>query len=206
VSGLEFSGPSGFITRVDEISTNHRSAWRPVVASSDDVLIGYATKYLESHEWNSGVEVFQKGCCAASLTSGRPLRFLIAHDPIKLVATTSDRLQVIEDDYGLGFQLKLRPEDHEIREMIARGFDGMSIGYRPLAVEDKSLDGFSFKMILNVDLAEISLCHRGAVHGAFATLSKDDGRPFADRVRAGELKLESAATTFKRALRRLGDS
>jgi HK97 family phage prohead protease len=117
------------------------------------------------------------GCFASSLMSGKSIRLLVQHAGIGLLGTVRDRLELLEDDDGLAFRYELADTAHakEIARLVEAGqLAEMSIGYKVLRHEIKTIEGSSVRLIREGDLDEISIVGRGAVPGTHCRLV--DGR------------------------------
>lgn len=180
IPGLEISG-GGFITSIDGKSVGSapletKYLKRALTDLAEPIVQGYATKFLKVH-WHQQTrqyEVFVTGCFATSLASGRPIRILASHEEIELIATTSDRLELLADDIGLAFRLRLRPDDERdmtiARDVALGDLAECSVGYT-VNRERQIVDGsFSVRAIDDVDLKEISLVRAGAVPETRAVL------------------------------------
>jgi HK97 family phage prohead protease len=96
---------------------------------------------------------------------------LVDYDESRLIATAADRLELLGDDKGLAFRLRLRPGDNDLIRLVKSGErDGMSVGYRIEADEWKTIAGERVRIITYGSLIEISLVKRGAVRQAFASV------------------------------------
>ncbi len=210
--GLEFGAP-GRITAV--VGASRRAA-APALATKfaaargDVFLAGYATKFGKPHVYKGRVEVFTRGCFARNLVAGAPaVMFLVGHKETELLGTSADRLELMQDEHGLPFRL-LVPDTglgREVKQAVAaRTLSGMSVSYQVLAEETKAIDGTPVRFLHDVLLREISVCSKGAVDSAFATVLAADGAvPFEVEVKSGAILREGAFVMFMRSLDRLSD-
>lgn len=80
----------------------------------------------------------------------------------------------------------------------------MSIGYRVLDADERTIEGTKVRLIRDVELAEVSIVQAAAVGKAYAVLVEGKGAPsLADDCRAGRVAYEGAAEGVRKALRRL---
>lgn len=129
-------------------------------------LQGYATRYHKVHSCGDNFDVFMRGSFAASLMSGKCIRLLIKHAGIELIATTRDRLQIVESDDGLPFRATLDDSAHhvDVAYMVQEGkFTEMSVGFRALRHEQRIIEGLNVRLIHEAELDEISIVAHGAV-------------------------------------------
>mgnify|MGYP003394684255 CR=1 FL=1 len=168
------------------------------------VVQGYACVFNKCYGHKGRVEAFGKGCFARSLIGPAAIRFLASHDETELIATTADRLELRQDDYGLAFRCRLPASalGENVARLVAAGeMGGMSVGYEPLAVETKTFDGVEVHVVRDTRLFEISLVKKGAVSEAFASLADDaKGRALDHELKTGALRCEAAYVGLRRAL------
>jgi uncharacterized protein len=141
------------------------------VGVSAPALQGYACLWNKIH-WYSRLqrlEAFAPGAFAASLMSGKAISAYTEHDEIGLFATTADRLELIQDQWGLAFRVQLRKGDdhqeHLARKVALGEWSQMSVGYRTIREHTVTIDGKTIHLLDECDLREISICKRGAVPG-----------------------------------------
>jgi len=104
-------------------------------AAGPTTLVGYAATYNQITNIKSGGfwEILARGCFDAVMSTKPDVRFLVNHDPSKLLARTKPgTLQLRADDTGLYFRAEL-PDTQVARETLAlvqRGdMDGCSFGF-----------------------------------------------------------------------------
>lgn len=126
-------------------------------------LSGYAAKFGVRSEviYGSFREVIQRGAFAKNLP-GADVRFLVNHDPGRLLARTkSQTLTVREDEIGLRFEATLPATTlaKDTVEQIKRGdLDAMSFGFRNVVDswgEDEN--GFPLRTLLEVRVFDVSI-------------------------------------------------
>jgi HK97 family phage prohead protease len=130
---------------------------------------------------------------------------LVDYDESRLIATAADRLELLGDEKGLAFRLRLRPGDNDLIRLVKSGErDGMSVGYRIEADEWKTIAGERVRIITYGSLIEISLVKRGAVRQAFASVADvSQCGTLAEDCRAGILLRDGSTRTLMTALRNL---
>jgi len=171
-------------------------------------LEGYATRFLKPHKDKEGLIVIERGAFARSLASGRPVRFLLNHDEIDVVASTSDpALQLLADGDGLSFHLTL-PDTALARDVEAKVHRGdmneMSVGFRPISIETKRIEGQDVRIVLDADLLEISVVAKGAVPGTHVVVTDGAiGTDLRTSARTGGLRTQSAHAAAQRSLQKL---
>jgi HK97 family phage prohead protease len=114
------------------------------------IIEGYAALFGVADQMR---DVVRAGAFAASLTRRGPLPMLVEHDP-RLVAGTWT--EVREDGRGLFLRGVIRhdqPGAARAKRMIARGVDGLSIGFVPV-VQHRSASG---RVLSEIDLLEVSV-------------------------------------------------
>jgi len=97
-------------------------------------LTGYAAVFNAEADLGSFVERIKPGAFAKALASGRDIRALIDHDPMKILARTSaSTLRLGENDRGLWVSIDL-PDTSYARDLIASvkhgNHRGMSFGFQ----------------------------------------------------------------------------
>lgn len=175
-----------------------------VVSMVRPTLRGYATRFTKTHNYAGRVEIFAPGAFSRSLSDGSNIRFLKNHDVYDQIGCTDDRLVLMQDEYGLAFDLDLtgHTELTQIADLVSiRGWDQMSVGYRTLRAEEKKFDGLDYTVIHEAELAEISLVKVGAVKETHVTLIDGaDALPFKLAVRGLFVLNDAATTNLNRAI------
>lgn len=138
------------------------------------VLTGYALRFDSPSEPLPGrngatfIETIDRGALAR-LHEGRGIKFLIAHDPGRVVGSTrGGTLRLSVDDIGLRFTLTppSSPDGENLVEAVKRGdLDAMSFGFKVRA--DAWRDGPPPTRVLkDVDIFELSAVCWGAYSAA----------------------------------------
>lgn len=146
------------------------------VGVSAPALQGYACLWNKVH-WYARLrrwEAFATGAFAPSLMSGKAISAYTEHEAIGLFATTSDRLELIQDQWGLAFRVQLRHGDEHQEDLARKVAVGdcseMSVGYRTIREHTVTIEGKTVHVLDECDLSEISICRRGAVPGTSCVL------------------------------------
>lgn len=120
-------------------------------ASGRIALEGYASVFAAPDQIG---DVVRKGAFAASLRRRLPLAMLVRHDP----ALAAGLWQEAEEDscglYVRGAVLPDLPGSALARRMLARGVDGLSIGFRVVRSRPRPGGG---RDLMEIDLLEVSL-------------------------------------------------
>jgi hypothetical protein len=164
------------------------------VGVSAPALQGYACLWNKVH-WYGRLqrwEAFAPGVFAASLMSGKAISAYTQHEEIGLFATTADRLELIQDQWGLAFRVQLRKGDdhqeHLARKVALGEWSEMSVGYRTVREHTVTIEGKTIHVLDECDLSEISICKRGAVPGTSCKLIDASHRKtLREDLRAGNL-------------------
>jgi len=135
---------------------------RAIETDGERTIAGHAAVFDKfSQNLGGFVEKISRGAFTESLAK-RDIRALWSHNPDYILGRTGNRtLRLWEDDYGLGFELKL-PDTQLGRDTytsIARGdVSGMSFGFRVMEHEWKKSDGTGphQRTLTKVDLFEVS--------------------------------------------------
>ncbi|MGJ0535577.1 HK97 family phage prohead protease [Methylocystis sp.] len=170
------------------------------VGVSAPALQGYACLWKKVH-WYSRLrrwEAFATGAFAASLMSGKAISAYTEHEEIGLFSTTADRLELIQDQWGLAFRVQLRKgDDHQeqlARKVAIGEWSEVSVGYRTVREHTVTIEGKTVHVLDECDLSEISICKRGAVPGTSCRLIDARGRKtLREDLRGGNL-LKGAVT------------
>jgi hypothetical protein len=142
------------------------------MSGSEDpwILEGYAAVFgapdLEG-------DVIRAGAFRESLARAATVPLLLRHDP-RLVAGVWRTLS--EDRWGLRVTGALLPDAPAFalaRRLLARGVDGLSIGFRPRAAKPRESGG---RTLITVDLIEISIVDRPMQPHARLTLASANAR------------------------------
>lgn len=187
----------------------------PAASIASTAIVGLAAPTLKlRHDdaMRGQYRVFQPYAFSAALVAGRPIRALLDHDGTDCLATTSDRLSLLEDDRGLWFRLELRDAalDREALALVQSGRCGVSPGWYNRKSENRTLPTGEIIEHMDVcDLFEISLVDQPAFQETAAWLDTT-GRSLRALIRDGAMTgrsmYESAASQFSRALHSLAAS
>jgi hypothetical protein len=167
----------------------------PIWPYKPKVLEGYACLNNVPHWYEGRQDIFQKGCFEGSLFD---VFFLIDHvltsKPLGEQADGS--LELIDSDIGLAYRLKLAPGDLE-------RLDGRSEISPSYVVHNAEIRKDGTRVIKSASMFEISACHQGAIRKTYAVVrDADKVGALKDDVKCG-FAVDSAATAFMRALRKL---
>lgn len=142
----------------------HKIEVRTSDKSKTPTLVGYAARFDVKSDVIMGSfrEVIRAGAFKDSLANGADVRFLVNHDPARLLGRTkSGTLRLREDTIGLGFEVDL-PDTSlaaDTVRMIERGdLDAMSFGFR--MVKDawgEDVDGMPLRELVAVNVRDVSL-------------------------------------------------
>ncbi|MFB9984344.1 HK97 family phage prohead protease [Mesorhizobium kowhaii] len=174
-------------------------------------LGGYASVFNKVHLDHEGkqIEVFSPGCFARGLHDGRAIRFLVRHHEIKCLATTADSLELLADDVGLAFRCALSAGDpaDEAIALARTNAAGMSVGYRVVQDEVRTIDGHKVRFLRDVSLDEITICPpgKGCVREAYCVVINDNSRTLRQMCESKTLADEWSSVAFRRALGSFAD-
>jgi HK97 family phage prohead protease len=122
-------------------------------------LEGHAAVFHTEAKLPGFIETILPGAFAKSLRSGGDILALLDHDQSKLLARTkSGTLKLMEDDYGLMFNIDLPNTTiaNDVLELAARGdIGGMSFGFN--VEKDGERWNGSKRELRSVNLLEISI-------------------------------------------------
>ncbi len=165
--------------------------------SGGKALQGFACLYNVRHEFNGGIDVFERNCFAGSLYDvvfGWDHRY----EKPKLGKQEDGTLELADTEVGLAFRLAIQPGHLELLD----GRDQVSVAYVPHSVEFR--DGA--RHIKRATLFEISAVYIGAMTTTHAVIvDANKIGPLAEDAKHG-FACESAGVAFMRALRRLENS
>jgi HK97 family phage prohead protease len=202
MSRIERSSFGGGFLSIGGAAAPESVGFQVKVAAAGEIR-GYATLWNKPHVYNGGFDVFRPGCFARSLIGQKAIRLLIDHDESNLLATSADGLELLGDDTGLAFRCDMSRVDARSRDRIGSR-RAMSVGYFPLAVEEKRVAGETVRFIEDANLTEISLCTAGAVKEAFAIFTSSSlSEPLREVCERKALLREGAFDKLMDAHRRL---
>jgi len=131
------------------------------------IIEGYAALFGVADQMR---DVVRAGSFAASLARRTaPLPMLVEHEPRLLAGHWTD---VREDSRGLFLRGEIRddqPGAARAKRMIARGIDGLSIGFVPI-VQTRSGDG---RVLSEIELLEVSIVTHPMQPQARLTLARE---------------------------------
>lgn len=134
---------------------------------------------LESWGW---VEVIERGAFKDALERGDDVTFLVDHRGLPLARTSSNTLELTEDERGLKVETVLDPDDPDVQQILPKMRRGdlskMSFGFiADKAPWDESGE-ISKRTIKSVQLFDVSIVTHPAYEGTeIALRSKDGGKP-----------------------------
>lgn len=139
-------------------------------------------------------ETIQRGAWTDSLTEGRNLALLYAHDNAKVAATTrAGTLTVTEDDIGLAVRANLNTRVQWLADLAAQIEDGtideMSVGFYVPPGGSQWSAGYDERTITRARLVEATIVWAGANGATFATVNRNAANPVALRAAAARLRL-----------------
>lgn len=131
------------------------------------IIEGYAALFGVADQMR---DVVRAGAFATSLArGGEPLPMLVEHERRLLAGQWTD---VREDSRGLWLRGEIRddqPGAARAKRMIARGIDGLSIGFVPI-VAQRAGDG---RVLIEIDLLEVSIVTHPMQPQARLTLARE---------------------------------
>ena len=128
---------------------------------------GYVVKYDTRSHFLGFYETVDKRAFDNTLQSDNNIFALFNHDWDKPLASTRNKsLELTTDDTGLKFKLTPKANTsfmNDVRELVNSGeLRGMSFGFRVKDDEWTTKDGYDYRTLKDVDVAEITLTHRPA--------------------------------------------
>jgi HK97 family phage prohead protease len=175
------------------------------------VMVGYAARF----DVKSGViagsfrEVVRAGAFKDSLANGADVRFLMNHDPTRLLARTkSGTLRLREDSIGLAFEADLADTAlaNDAVSMVQRGdLDSMSFAFRMIKdAWSEDTDGIALRELNAVDIRDVSLATYPAYPtGTSVDLRAEDPALVELRTWKEAIKKASSRSEFEKRSRRL---
>lgn len=131
-------------------------------AKEEKKIAGYAAVFnSDSVDFGMFTESIAPGAFSRTLNESPDVRALVDHDTGKVIGrTVSGTLKLAEDTKGLFAEIN-PPETstgNEILELVSRGdISGMSFGFSVRSDEWRKKNGKDHRVILDVDLFEISI-------------------------------------------------
>src|ERR1700682_3074694 len=162
---LEY-GDACFLTHIDgrQIETRSSPGGTSTQTKSSSqyksmTLDGFACLYNKPHMYKGNIEVFERGCFNATLSSKKRVDFCVDHLAYSL-GHTDDNLELVDTKDGLAFRLRTKSEADLNR---LNGRNAMSVKYAEHEVEVRNVEDCDVRFIKSATLIECSAVFNGAV-------------------------------------------
>jgi HK97 family phage prohead protease len=170
---LEF-GDSCFVTTVGGRSVPPPILRKAASRYETKVIEGTATKYNSVLFHDGKLKVVAPGAFDRSMKYEAPVEIWIDHNKTLKLGDTRRNLELISDEAGLHFRLRLDNTElssHARALVESKAYTECSIGFDSGKTELREIEGHSVLYILQARLEEVSLVPAGAVKATHAQVN-----------------------------------